>query len=175
MVAMPVTHCITSSEEIDGALITRRTIKYLMCMLHHVPVISVEWVKEIARVIDAILLAKQQALHLDCVTDTVSIDRFPPTDRFWIQGDAQTRRRILGGPRRAVTSHRGLFEGTSFYCEGSFQPPAPPKEAVEALVEAGGGSIRADAEIIVRDEEGEHSVFWLLDCVSNYRFHCCVC
>ena len=144
-------------------------------MLHHVPVISVEWVKEIARVIDAILREKQQALHLDCVTDTVPISRFPSTDRFWIQGDAQTRNHVLGGPRRAFSSRHGLFEGTSFRCDGAFQPPAPPKEEVEALVEAGGGSLRPDAEIVVRDEEGEHSVFWLLDCVSNYRFpyHLC--
>ena len=158
-----------------GVHITRRTIKYLLSMLHHVPVISVEWVREIARTIDSVLQAKQQALRLNCVTDTVSVDRFPPVDRFWIQGDAQTRNRVLGGPRRAATSHRGLFEGRTFRLEGAFQPPAPPKEDVEALVTAGGGSITSDAEIIVKDAEGDHSVFWLLDCVSNYRLHCPVC
>ena len=82
----------------EGVLITRRTIKYLLSMLHHVPVISVEWVKEIARVIDGILQAKRQALHLDCVTDTVAVSLFPPTDRFWIQGDVQTRHRVLEVP-----------------------------------------------------------------------------
>ena len=170
-----MTHCITSSEVMEGVLITRRTIKYLLSMLHHVPVISVEWVKEIARVIDGILQAKRQTLHLDCVTDTVAVSLFPPTDRFWIQGDVQARHRVLGGPRRACSSRHGLFEGSSFRCKGAFQPPAPPREEVEALVRAGGGLISPDATIVVKDKEGEHSVYWLLDCISNYRFPWFLC
>ena len=174
-----VTHCITSSKEARGSLITKRTLNYLVAILEHIPIVSIKWVKKISRMIDSMM----NELRPDSMTIMVKQEQFPPIDMYWIRGDEQCQKCILGSPQRSLQNRCGLFEGMSFLIVGRFTPPAPSRESIMDLIKHGGGTVLQELDsnqsqaIMIGDGTVAESFnsnlyvsyFWLLDCISNYR------
>ena len=173
-----VTHCITSSKETKGSFITKRTLNYLIAILEHIPIISIKWVKTISQMIDSMMKACQS----NSLTLMVKQEHFPPFDKYWIRGDEQCRKCILGSPQRSVRNRCCLFEGMSFVLVGRFLPPAPSRESIMDLIRHGGGIVLQEFDgdsrtVIIGDGSAPESLncdlcvsyFWLLDCISNYR------
>ncbi|KAK8798095.1 hypothetical protein WA171_005620 [Blastocystis sp. BT1] len=164
-----VTHCITSSKEARGSLITKRTLNYLVAILEHIPIVSIKWVKKISRMIDSMM----NELRPDSMTIMVKQEQFPPIDMYWIRGDEQCQKCILGSPQRSLQNR----------CVGRFTPPAPSRESIMDLIKHGGGTVLQELDsnqsqaIMIGDGTVAESFnsnlyvsyFWLLDCISNYR------
>lgn len=166
-------------------MITKRTLNYLVAILEHVPVVSIEWVKEISRVIDVLIEEKMNEFQTDGMTVMLAQEQFPTTDEYWIRGDEQVRKCVLGGPQRSLLSKSGLFEGMIFLVIGTFTPPAPSRDSIIDLIEHGGGRVLYEQDgtvsysqaIVIVDRTVPDSFknslcvsfFWLLDCISNYR------
>lgn len=179
--SVEVTHCIAATTVHRRQLLTRRTMKYCTAVLQHVPVLSVEWVREISGVVDAIMQVKRKQKDADGATFLLALEDFPSYEKYWVVGDEQVRHRVVGGPRRSFEQSGSLlFGGMRMEVHGEFKPPLPSREAIEDLIHRGGGVVekkgskREDVIVIVdKEREGGKkkavTYYWLLDCISNYR------
>lgn len=102
-----VTHCIanTSVDE-DGDYTTDRTVKYLLSILAHKPVVSFDWIAEIEKVVNLRMERDKEATHSDIVTTSVSVEQFPSWEPFAVKGDHQMAHCTKGGPSRSLSSRK---------------------------------------------------------------------
>ena len=181
-----VTHCIAATTRRDDQFFTRRTMKYCIAVLQHIPVISVEWVREIAGVIDAIMQEKRDRREGGEDAFSLPLEEFPSYEEYWVMGDEQARHCIVGGPRRSFDQpSEMLFAGMQMEVRGEFKAPLPSRAAIEDLIHRGGGivrrsdlkeEVRKDKTIMVVVDVGKKegrekgvTYYWLLDCISNYQ------
>ena len=177
-----VTHCIAATTRRNEQFFTRRTMKYCIAVLQHIPIVSVEWVREIAGVIDAIIQEKRDRHEGGEDAFSLPLEEFPSHEEYWVVGDEQARRLLAGGPRRSFDQSDGmLFAGLQMEVRGEFKSPLPSRSAIEDLIHRGGGIVRRhDVEkeekvVVVADVGKKEGImkgvtyYWLLDCISNYQ------
>lgn len=85
----------------DGDYTTNRTVKYLLSILTHKPIVSFDWITEIDTVINSCIAKDQQTKHSDIVTTFVSVEQFPSWKPFTVKGDYQMSHCTKGGPDRS--------------------------------------------------------------------------
>lgn len=100
-----VTHCITSAtKNADGVYLSNRTTKYLLSILHHIPIVSFDWIKDIGSVLESSLHEDKQFHHETAFTIDLSTAEFPSWKPYQIRGDLQVQQLVLDGPERSLHS-----------------------------------------------------------------------
>lgn len=100
-----VTHCIASTTvDETGDYTTNRTVKYLLSILTHKPIISFDWITEIDAIVNSCISKDQQTKHSDIVTTLVSVEQFPSWKPYTVKGDCQMAHCTKGGPDRSWSS-----------------------------------------------------------------------
>lgn len=120
-----VTHVIASTDE-NGA--SRRTLKFLMAIIHGKWILSINWIK-------------------DCMEAMEPVDE----EKYEIKADVNG---IRDGPRlgrvRAISKKQKLFDSMKFYLNGAFT--ASYKGYLQELINAAGGVV-LQRKPISRDKE----------------------
>lgn len=106
-VLLVVTHCITKTTiDEDGNYITNRTVKYLLSILTHKPIVSFDWIIAIDNVVNSFISKDQQELHSEIVTTCVSVKQFPSWRPYAVNSDFQMSHCTKGGPIRSYLSNK---------------------------------------------------------------------
>lgn len=88
---------------------TNRTIKYLIAILHHLPIIAFAWIEEIVQVIDDAIAEDQKRRKETALTIDVPTSDFPPWKPYLIRGNLQSEELRLDAPRRSLRSSTVLI------------------------------------------------------------------
>lgn len=118
-VAPDCTLLVIDSSDVKGCRFAPRTIKYMLAILRHIPIVSFEWV-------------------IECVTGGKWMEYEP----YLIDGD-EACGQVTHATRKSLRDDNHLFASLQFYLPSGIQQQgsAPTRHDITSVVEAGGGEI----------------------------------
>lgn len=114
-------HCnllVINASTTNTHYLAPRTIKYMLAILRHVPIVSFEWVME-------------------CIT----IGRWIEYEQYLIDGD-EVCGQVTNASRKSLQDDMLLFDSLQFYLSPNIQQAGGPnRQDIVSVIEAGGGTI----------------------------------